>query len=140
MKTKQETKAKSEGLELTERQVEDFTRLAQLQKDGAANIKDRRLITDAYKAFAAEPRRAVRRGRRPRRQPQGVDRGHPRNPRRDRRVRGERRNDMKKTLAEAIKGMQVKSWEVREHSDGKRAVYVRFAPKEPTLTMNVRGE
>ena len=54
MKTKQETKAKSEGLELTERQVEDFTRLAQLQKDGAANIKDRRLITDAYKAFAAE--------------------------------------------------------------------------------------
>ena len=51
MKTKQETKAKSEGLELTERQVEDFTRLAQLQKDGAANIKDRRLITDAYKAF-----------------------------------------------------------------------------------------
>ena len=41
MKTKQETKAKSEGLELTERQVEDFTRLAQLQKDGAANIKDR---------------------------------------------------------------------------------------------------
>ena len=54
MKTKQETKAKPEGLELTERQVEDFTRLAQLQKDGAANIKDRRLITDAYKAFAAE--------------------------------------------------------------------------------------
>ena len=41
---------------------------------------------------------------------------------------------MKKTLADAIKGMQVKSWEVREHSDGKRAVYVRFAPKEPTLT------
>ncbi len=25
---------------------------------------------------------------------------------------------MKKTLAEAIKGMQVKSWEMREHSDG----------------------
>ena len=25
-----------------------------VQKDGAANIKDRRLITDAYKAFAAE--------------------------------------------------------------------------------------
>ena len=55
-------------------------------------------------------------------------------------MRRERRNDMKKTLAGAIKGMQVKSWEVREHSDGKRAVYVRFAPKEPTLTMNVRGE
>ena len=25
-----------------------------------------------------------------------------------------------KTLAEAIKGMQVSSWEVREHSNGKR--------------------
>ena len=55
-------------------------------------------------------------------------------------MRHERRNDMKKTLAEAIKGMQVKSWEVREHSDGKRVVYVRFAPKEPTLTVNVKGE
>ena len=59
MKTKQETKTKQEqaekpALALTERQVEDFTKLAQLQKDGAANIKDRRLITDAYKAFAAE--------------------------------------------------------------------------------------
>ena len=47
---------------------------------------------------------------------------------------------MKKTLSEAIKGMQVKSWEVREHSDGKRAVYVRFAPKEPAITMNVNHE
>ena len=59
MKAKQETKTKQEqaekpALTLTERQIEDFTRLAQLQKDGAANIKDRRLITDAYKAFAAE--------------------------------------------------------------------------------------
>ena len=50
--------------------------------------------------------------------------------------KGERK--MKKTLAEAIRGMQVRSWEVREHSDGKRVVYVRFAPKEPTLTMNVK--
>ena len=47
---------------------------------------------------------------------------------------------MKTTLADAIKGMQVKNWEVREHSDGKRAVYVRFAPKEPTLTVNVNHE
>ena len=59
MKAKQKTKTKQEqaekpALKLTERQVEDFTKLAQLQKDGAANIKDRRLITDAYKAFAAE--------------------------------------------------------------------------------------
>ena len=50
----------------------------------------------------------------------------------------ERKRNMKKTLAEAVKGMQVKSWEVREHSDGKRVVYVRFAPKEPTLTVNVK--
>ena len=45
---------------------------------------------------------------------------------------------MKKTLAEAIKGMQVKSWEVREHSNGTRKVYVRFVPKEPTLTVNIK--
>ena len=44
----------------------------------------------------------------------------------------------RKTLAEAIRGMQVSSWEVREHSNGKRKVYVRFAPKEPTLTVNVK--
>ena len=43
-----------------------------------------------------------------------------------------------KTLAEAIKGMQVKSWEVREHSNGKRKVYVRFEAKRPSLTMNVK--
>ena len=53
MKTKQETKAKPE-LELTEQQIADFTKLAELQKDGTANSRDRKLITDAYKAFAAE--------------------------------------------------------------------------------------
>ena len=47
---------------------------------------------------------------------------------------------MKKTLAEAVKGMQVKNWEVREHSNGKRVVYVRFAPKEPAITMNVNQQ
>ena len=56
MKAKQETKP---GLELTEKQIADFTKLAQLQKDGAANIKDRRLITDAYKAFAEENQSAL---------------------------------------------------------------------------------
>ena len=45
---------------------------------------------------------------------------------------------MKKTLSEAIKGMQVKSWEVREHSDGKRVVYVRLVPQEPTFPVNVK--
>ena len=59
LKPKSETKEKACGLTLTERQIEDFTRLAQLQKDGAANIKDRRLITDAYRAFAAENEEAL---------------------------------------------------------------------------------
>ena len=36
---------------------------------------------------------------------------------------------MKKKLADAIKGMQVESWEVREHSSGKRRVYVRLDRK-----------
>ncbi len=58
MKAKQETKTKQEqaekpGLELTEQQIADFTRLAELQKAGAANGKARTRITDAYKAFAA---------------------------------------------------------------------------------------
>ena len=56
---KTETKGKSGGLKLTEQQIADFTKLAQLQKDGAANIKDRRLITDAYKAFAEENQSAL---------------------------------------------------------------------------------
>ena len=59
MKAKQETKTKQEqaekpGLELTEQQIADFTRLAALQKDGEANSDSRKLITDAYRAFAAE--------------------------------------------------------------------------------------
>jgi hypothetical protein len=75
---------------------------------------------------------ARRQGRHTRREAEGVDRGQADAPRRDRGMtESERRNGMKKTLAEAIKGMQVKSWEMREHSDGKRVVYVRFAPKEP---------
>ena len=45
---------------------------------------------------------------------------------------------MKMKLAEAIKGMQVESWEVREHSSGRRKVYVRFAPKVPTPTISVK--
>ena len=43
----------------------------------------------------------------------------------------------RKTLAEAVKGMQVKSWEVREHSTGRRVVYVRFEERRPALTVNV---
>ena len=44
----------------------------------------------------------------------------------------------RKTLAEAIKGMQVGSWEVRERSNGKRKVYVRFEEKRPSLTVDVK--
>ena len=44
---------------------------------------------------------------------------------------------MKKKLQEAIKGMEVKNWEVREHSNGKRKVYVRFVPKATAVTVNV---
>ena len=51
---KQESNEKQEELKLTDRQIEDFTRLAQLQKTDSANGKERRLITDAYKAFASE--------------------------------------------------------------------------------------
>ena len=42
-----------------------------------------------------------------------------------------------RTLAEAITGMQVKNWEMREHSNGKRVVYVRFVPKDPAVTVAV---
>ena len=59
MKAKQETKTKQEqaekpALELTEQQIADFTKLAELQKDIAADGKSRKLITDAYKAFAED--------------------------------------------------------------------------------------
>ena len=45
---------------------------------------------------------------------------------------------MKKSLQEAIKGMQVRNWEVREHSNGRRVVYVRFEEKRPSLTVDVK--
>ena len=59
MKAKQEKKTNQEqaekpALELTEQQIADFTRLAELQKAGDDNSSSRKLITDAYKAFAAE--------------------------------------------------------------------------------------
>ena len=41
-------------------------------------------------------------------------------------------------LNEAIKEMAVKNWERRENSDGKRVVYVRFAPKESSVTIDVK--
>ena len=52
MKTKQ-TQATG-GLELTDQQIADFTKLAELQKDSDANSSSRKLITDAYKAFVLD--------------------------------------------------------------------------------------
>ena len=45
--------------------------------------------------------------------------------------------NMKKKLADAIRGMQVESWEVREYSSGMRKVYVRFVRKKPVVTVEV---
>ena len=51
----------------------------------------------------------------------------------------ERNTTMKqKKLQDAIKGMQVKNWEIREDSTGKRVVYVRFIPKSPNLEVSVK--
>ena len=41
-------------------------------------------------------------------------------------------------LQEAIRGMEVESWERRENSSGKCKVYVRFVPKKPIETMSVK--
>ena len=41
-------------------------------------------------------------------------------------------------LNEAIKGMEVKSWERRENSSGKCTVYVRFVPKSSAPTVSVK--
>ena len=49
-KTKQEPSAKPE-LELTEQQIADFTKLAELQKAGEDNSSARKDITDAYRPF-----------------------------------------------------------------------------------------
>ena len=64
MKAKQETKAKQEQaekpeLELTEQQIADFTKLAELQKTGSENTKRRKDITDAYRAFAKDNQDAL---------------------------------------------------------------------------------
>ena len=64
MKTKQETKTKQEqaekpALELTEQQIADFTKLAELQKTGSDNSKKRKDITDAYRAFAKDNQDAL---------------------------------------------------------------------------------
>ena len=44
----------------------------------------------------------------------------------------------KRNLQDAITGMRVENWEVREHSNGRRVVYVRFEEKRPALTVDVK--
>lgn len=43
-------------------------------------------------------------------------------------------------LQQALKGMKVKSWEMRLNDKGKKVVYVRFAEKEPSMTVDVTEE
>jgi hypothetical protein len=49
-----------------------------------------------------------------------------------------KRKNCRKTLADAIKGMCVDNWEVREHSNGRRKVYVRFKDAKPRITLSVK--
>ena len=51
---KKNTSQTTGGLELTDQQIADFTKLAELQKDSDANNSSRKLITDAYKAFVLD--------------------------------------------------------------------------------------
>ena len=43
-----------------------------------------------------------------------------------------------KKLQDAIKGMQVKNWEIREDSTGKRKLYAQFVPKKPQVEVVVK--
>ena len=38
----------------------------------------------------------------------------------------------KKTYQQITKGMKMRNWEIRERSDGKRFLYVRYIPKAAT--------
>ena len=41
-------------------------------------------------------------------------------------------------LQDALRGMKVDNWEVRDRSNGKRSVYVRFVEDTKSITVNVR--
>ena len=48
-------------------------------------------------------------------------------------------NTMKtKKLQDAVKGMQVKNWEIREFSNSKRKLYAQFVPKKPQVEVVVK--
>ena len=38
-----------------------------------------------------------------------------------------------KKLEKALSTMKVESWEMREHSNGKRKLYVRYIPDAPSI-------
>ena len=59
METKKEKTGKPKELKLTEQQIADFTKLAEYQKDADTNGKERKLITDAYKAFVIQNQDAL---------------------------------------------------------------------------------
>ena len=46
-------------------------------------------------------------------------------------------NPSRLTLADALRGMRVKSWERREQSNGATVVYVRYVEEEPVITTTV---
>jgi len=52
-------------------------------------------------------------------------------------LNNERNSVMKKSLNQVIKGMRVENWEVRENSNGKRKVFVRFVENVPAVTVKV---
>ena len=41
-------------------------------------------------------------------------------------------------LQEALKGMKVKSWEMRVNDKGRKVVYVRFAEKTPDISVEIK--
>jgi hypothetical protein len=43
-----------------------------------------------------------------------------------------------KKFCQAVKGMQVDKWEIREFSNGKRKLYAQFVPKKPQIEVVVK--
>ena len=53
-----------------------------------------------------------------------------------------RKNTTMKTkkFVDAVKGMQVDKWELREFSNGKRKLYAQFVPKKPQVEVVVKED
>ena len=41
-------------------------------------------------------------------------------------------------LQDALRGMKVDNWEIRDRSNGKRSVYVRFVEDPKSITVTVK--